>query len=114
MIRTIKIIDKPVRVVNLQTIAEALGAEEIGIKIETRYNPISLFSLRQFYYKEIMKKRNRRHVSIVEHRKNNKFHVHIYHSDHCEGLFYHRLKMNKFRNIRQTLNTSFSVNRRIS
>ena len=36
------------RQINPKVIANALGAEEAGVKIDTRQGPISLFSLRQF------------------------------------------------------------------
>jgi len=36
------------RQINTKVITKALGAEKVGIKIDTRQGPISLFSLRQF------------------------------------------------------------------
>ena len=48
MTKTIKNISLTQRQINPKVIANALGAEEAGVKIDTRQGPISLFSLRQF------------------------------------------------------------------
>jgi hypothetical protein len=48
MIKTIKNTSSTQRQINPKIIANALGAEEAGVKIDTRQGPISLFSLRQF------------------------------------------------------------------
>lgn len=36
------------RQIDTKVVANALGAEKVGIKIDTRQGPVSLFSLRQF------------------------------------------------------------------
>ena len=48
MAKTIKNTSSTQRQINPKVIANALGAEEAGVKIDTRQGPISLFSLRQF------------------------------------------------------------------
>lgn len=48
MIRTIKNTGPAQRQISTKVVAKALGAEKVGIKIDTRQGPISLFSLRQF------------------------------------------------------------------
>lgn len=46
--KSIKIVGQRQKPVDLDIVAEALGAERTGIKIDTRRSPISLFGLRQF------------------------------------------------------------------
>lgn len=48
MAKRIKDISKTQRRINDSLIEQALGAKKIGIKIDTRKNPVSLFTLRQF------------------------------------------------------------------
>lgn len=48
MAKIIKNIGSTQRQIDTKVVAKALGAEKVGIKIDTRQGPISLFSLRQF------------------------------------------------------------------
>jgi len=48
MARIIKNVGPTQRQVNFEVAAEELGAEKVGLKIDTRQGPISLFELRQF------------------------------------------------------------------
>lgn len=41
------------RQVNPKVVAKTLGAERVGIKIDTRQGPLSLFSLRQFLVNQL-------------------------------------------------------------
>lgn len=53
MAKIIKDIGKTKRKIDAKVIANALGAEEVGTKIDTRRGPISLFSLRQFLVNQL-------------------------------------------------------------
>jgi len=46
--KPIKVIGSTQKPVNHDEVAKALGAEKVGIQIDTSQGPISLFSLRQF------------------------------------------------------------------
>ncbi|MFH1900799.1 MAG: hypothetical protein ABIK26_00945 [Candidatus Omnitrophota bacterium] len=48
MRRKIKNIGKGQRRININAAAKALGGEKVGVKVNTKQGPISLFSLRQF------------------------------------------------------------------
>ena len=48
MIKIIKNTGPAQRQIDTKAVTKALGAEKIGIKIDTKQGPISLFSLRQF------------------------------------------------------------------
>lgn len=48
MARIIKNIGLTQRQINPKVVANVLGAEKVGVRIDTRQGPISLFSLRQF------------------------------------------------------------------
>ncbi|MCK4326576.1 hypothetical protein KAU86_03545 [bacterium] len=48
MARIIKNVGLTQRQVNLKVVAKELGAEAVGVTIDTRQGPISLFALRQF------------------------------------------------------------------
>lgn len=48
MVKIIKNSGPTQRQINTEVIAHALGAEKVGIKIDTKQGPISLFSLREF------------------------------------------------------------------
>ncbi len=47
MPKIIKDIGSTKRLISPKKVAKALGAEDVGVKIDTRQGPISLFSLRQ-------------------------------------------------------------------
>ncbi|MCG2711202.1 MAG: hypothetical protein L6420_06900 [Elusimicrobia bacterium] len=47
--KLIKVIGPTQKLVKPDVVAKALGAEKVGIKIDTKQGPISLFSLRQFF-----------------------------------------------------------------
>jgi len=53
MTKLIKDISPTAKMISHEEFANALGAEETGITIDTRRNPISLFSLRQFLVKHL-------------------------------------------------------------
>ncbi len=48
MVKVIKNTGPTQKQINPKVVAKTLGAERIGIKIDTRQGPLSLFSLRQF------------------------------------------------------------------
>ena len=48
MAKIIKNTEPTQRQIDTKVVTKALGAEKVGIKIDTRQGPISLFSLRQF------------------------------------------------------------------
>ncbi len=48
MVKVIKNIGPTQRHINPKVVAKTLGADRIGVKIDTRQGPLSLFSLRQF------------------------------------------------------------------
>ena len=48
MVKVIKNTGPTQKRINPKVVAKTLGAERIGIKIDTRQGPLSLFSLRQF------------------------------------------------------------------
>ncbi len=53
MAKIIKDIGRTKRKIDAKVIAEALGAEEVETKIDTRQGPISLFFLRQFLVSQL-------------------------------------------------------------
>ena len=57
--KSIKIVGQRQKPVDLDIVAEVLGAERTGIKIDTRRSPISLFGLRQFISKSYTNKGNK-------------------------------------------------------
>ncbi len=89
MATIIKDIGKTKRKVDGKVIAKALGAEEVGTKIDTRRGPISLFFLRQFLVNQLhstggrptlrgtRKKRNKISLATDDWEKLNKIAKHI-------------------------------------
>ena len=59
MARVIKNVGKTQRCVDAKVVAKALGAEKVGIKIDTKSGPISLLSLRQFLVNQLRSKGGR-------------------------------------------------------
>ncbi len=54
MTKTIKDTTKNQKRISHRLIADTLGAKEIGIKIDPKRNPISLFTLRKFILKRLI------------------------------------------------------------
>lgn len=70
MAKLIKDISKTQKKINSSLIEKALGAKKIGIKIDTRKAPISLFELRQFLIEKLISSGGRPKLDGAAKRRN--------------------------------------------
>jgi len=70
MAKLIKDISKTQKKINSSLIEKALGAKKIGIKVDTRRAPISLFELRQFLIEKLISSGGRPKLDGAARRRN--------------------------------------------